>query len=314
MSRVLLTGASGFVGRHALSALSDAGHEVHAVARHRGPHAPDAPGGPHAPDAPGVIWHEADLLAGCAVVSEVEPEILVHLAWYAEHGKFWSSPENLRWVAASLELLHAFAAAGGRRVVMAGTCAEYEWSRERYREDAPLRPSTLYGAAKHGLHTIAAAYAQQVGLSLAWGRLFFLYGPFEAPGRLVPSLVRALLRGEPAEMTAGTQRRDFLHVADAGAAFAALAGSTLEGPVNIASGEGVELRELAGLIAERVGGVELLRLGALPDRDGDPASLLADVGRMRAELGFTPQVELGDGLDGAVEFWRGLVDRGIADA
>jgi nucleoside-diphosphate-sugar epimerase len=289
---VLLTGATGFIGRHALTALSDSGHEVHAVARHRGP------------ERAGVRWHEADLLAGCAVVAEVEPEILVHLAWYAEHGKFWTSPENLRWVAASLELLRAFADAGGRRVVMAGTCAEYEWSREVYREDAPLRPSTPYGAAKHGLHTVAAAYAEQAGLSLAWGRLFFLYGPDEAPGRFVPSLARALLAGEQAPMTAGTQRRDFLHVADAGAAFAALAGSALVGPVNLASGDGLALRELAGLIAERTGGAELLRVGALPDRDGDPASLVADVGRMREELGFSPQIELADGLDAAVEFWR----------
>jgi nucleoside-diphosphate-sugar epimerase len=292
LSRVLLTGASGFVGRHALSALSDAGHEVHAVARHRGPH------------APGVIWHEADLLADCAVVSEVAPEILLHLAWYAEHGKFWDAPENVRWVQASLELLQDFAAAGGRRVVMAGTCAEYEWSRELYPEDAPLHPSTLYGAAKHGLHTVAGAYAQQLGLSLAWGRLFFLYGPFEAPARFVPSLVRALLAGERAPMTAGTQRRDFMHVADAGAAFAALADSALTGAVNVASGEGVELRELASLIAAHSGGPELLGIGELPMRDGDPPSLVADAARLHSELGFQPRLSLDAGLRDTIAWWQ----------
>lgn len=292
MSRVLLTGASGFIGRHALTALSDAGHEVHAVARHRGPH------------APGVIWHEADLLAGCAVVSEVAPEVLVHLAWYAEHGKFWDAPENVRWVQASLELLQEFAAAGGRRVVMAGTCAEYEWSRELYPEDAPLRPSTLYGAAKHGLHTVAAAYAQQLGLSLAWGRLFFLYGPHEAPGRFVSSLVRALLAGERAPMTAGTQRRDFMHAADAGAAFAALADDPLTGAVNIASGEGLQLRELASLIAAHTGGQELLGIGELPTRAGDPPSLLADATRLHHELGFRSQISLDTGLQETISWWR----------
>jgi nucleoside-diphosphate-sugar epimerase len=294
----MLTGATGFLGGHALVALAQTGHEVHAVARRRGP------------AREGVIWHETDLLAGCEVVGEVEPEILIHLAWYAEHGEYWSSVENVRWVEASLALLRAFVAAGGRRVVMAGTCAEYEWSREVYPEDAPQRPATLYGAAKHGLHTVAAALAEQAGLSLAWGRLFFMYGPGEPPGRFVPSVVRALLRGEPAPMTSGTQRRDFLHVADAGAAFAALAKGTLEGAVNLASGEGVLLRDLANLIAQRTGGVDLLRVGALPDRDGDPASLLADVGRMRDELGFRPQIELGDGLDTTVEFWRGRMQAG----
>jgi nucleoside-diphosphate-sugar epimerase len=288
----MLTGATGFVGRHTLTALTEAGHEVHAFARRRGP------------DTAGVTWHQADLLAGSEVIGDVEPEILVHVAWYAEHGKVWSSVENVRWVEASLALLRAFAAAGGRRAVMAGTCAEYEWSREVYREDALQKPDTLYGACKHGLHLVARAWAEPAGVALAWGRLFFLYGPGEAPERLVPSIVTSLLRGEEAPMTGGTQRRDFLHVSDAGAALAALADSALEGPVNIASGNGVALRKLAALIAERTGRTGLLRIGALPDRKGDPESLVADVGRMRDELGYTPQIGLGDGLDGTVEFWR----------
>ncbi len=206
------------------------GHEVHAVARRRGP------------GVDGATWHEVDLLAEVEVVERVRPEVLVHLAWYAEHGKFWTSAENVRWVEASLALLRAFAAARGRRVVMTGTCAEYEWSRDVYPESAPLRPATLYGAAKHGLHRIATAFAEQAGLSLSWGRLFFLYGPYEAPERFVPSLVRSLLAGEPAPMTDGEQRRDFLHVADAGSALAALADSDLTGAVNVASGEAVALK------------------------------------------------------------------------
>ena len=252
----MLTGATGFVGRHTLTALVESGHDVHAVARRRGP------------ALTGVTWHEDDLLAGCEVVGEVEPEILVHLAWYAEHGKFWSSPENVRWVEASLALLRAFAAAGGRRAVLAGTCAEYEWSREVYPEDAIKCPATLYGAAKHGLHTIASAYAEQAGLSLAWGRLFFLYGPYEAPERFVPSLVRSLLAGEPVAMTSGEQRRDFLHAADAGAAFAALADSEVVGAVNVSSGETVVLRELAQQIGRLIGRGELLQIGSSADAGG----------------------------------------------
>jgi nucleoside-diphosphate-sugar epimerase len=292
VSRVLLTGASGFVGRHALVALAAGGHEVHAVARQRGP------------EVAGTVWHEADLLAGCEVVSAVEPEILVHLAWYAEHGKFWSSLENLRWVAASLELLRRFAAAGGRRAVIAGSCAEYEWSRERYSESSPLRPATLYGATKHALHVIAAALAEQEDVELAWGRLFFLYGPDEAPERFVAALIVAMLRGEPAPMTEGSQVRDFLHTADAGAAFAALADSAVTGPVNVASGNATVLRELATLIAQRVGTPELLRLGARPMRAGEPPSLLADVRRLREEVGWSPSIGLGEGLGLVISWWR----------
>jgi nucleoside-diphosphate-sugar epimerase len=287
----MLTGATGFIGRQALTALSEAGHEVHAVARR-----------PPDEDA-GAIWHQADLLAGCDVVRECEPEILVHLAWYAEHGKYWSSPENVRWVEASLELVRAFAAAGGGRAVIAGTCAEYEWSREVYPESAPLRPATLYGAAKHGLHVVASAFCEQAGVELAWGRLFFLYGPHEAPERLVPSLVLSLLRGEPARMTEGSQRRDFLHVADAGAAFAALADGTLTGAVNIASGEAVALADLGRRIAVASARPELLRIGELPTRAGEPAELVAEVSRLREGLGWSPRISLGEGVDSTVAWW-----------
>jgi nucleoside-diphosphate-sugar epimerase len=251
-----------------------------------------------------VTWHEADILGGSDFVGELEPEVLIHLAWYAKHGEFWSSLENVAWVEATLALMRTFLAAGGRRAVLLGTCAEYEWSRELYSEDAPANPATLYGVCKHALQTIASAYAEQTGMSLAWARLFFLYGPHEAPGRFVPSIVRALLRDEPAKMSAGTQRRDFLHVADAAAALVALAESPVTGTVNVASGTGVELREVARRIAERVGGDGRIEFGALSSSAVDPPSLVADVRRLRDEVGWQPGVGLDDGLHDAIEWWR----------
>ncbi|MCA1690334.1 MAG: NAD-dependent epimerase/dehydratase family protein [Actinobacteria bacterium] len=296
MSRILVTGATGFVGRETVVGLLRRGHEVHAVARGRGP------------GAGGVTWHEADLLdpeSPARVLAAAQPETLLHIAWYAEHGKFWTSPRNLDWVEATLRLLHEFARTdAARRVVMAGTCAEYAWTRDRYPEDAPCAPHTLYGAAKHGLHIIAGAFAAERSLSFAWGRLFFLYGPAEAPGRFVPTVARALLAGQPASMTAGTQIRDFLHVADAGDAFAALTLAETEGPVNIASGAGVSLRDLAGLIAAAAGGAERLEIGAIPTRPDDPPSLVADVTRLRDEVGWRPRIALAEGMAATVAAWR----------
>ena len=289
MSRVLVTGGSGFIGRHALAPLVEAGHEVHAVARGAMPGAP-------------VTWHRSDLLApGAAaeLVSAVEPTHLLHLAWYAEHGRFWTAPENILWVEASLALLRAFAAAGGRRAVLAGTCAEYDWTAPAatLREDAPLRPATLYGAAKRGLHEVAAAFADQAGFGLAWGRVFFLYGADEAPGRLFASVAGALLAGEPARTTDGTQVRDYLHVDDVGAAFAALVDAEVTGAVNVASGEGVAVRDAVTEIARAAGREELLELGALPARPGEPPRLVADARRLREEVGFAPRLGLREGIE-----------------
>lgn len=300
MSRVLVTGASGFVGRAALRPLVERGFEVHAVSSRAAP--------PEGTDH--VVWQRANLLAPAEaerLVRAVAPTHLLHLAWYAEPGRFWSAPENVAWVEASLRLLRAFAAAGGRRAVVAGSCAEYDWAeRPPYSErTTPLRPRTLYGACKASLHTIAAAYAeQQDDLACAWGRIFFLYGPGEQPGRLVSSVVEALVAGREAETTEGSQLRDFLFVEDAGAAFAALVASDVTGAVNVASGEGVPVGDVVAAAAATAGRPELVRRGALASRPDEPAAIVADVGRLREEVGFSPRFGLDEGMRRTLDWWR----------
>ena len=289
MSRVLVTGATGFVGRHVVAALAARGHEVVAVSR--------ASGDLH-----------ADLLAGdpAEVVAEADASELVHLAWYAEHGRFWTAPENLDWVGATLRLLRAFREAGGRRAVVAGSCAEYAWGDRGplCEETSPLRPATLYGACKHAAHLAAEAYAAQEGLSLACGRIFFSFGPGEAPGRLIPAVAGALLRGEEAPVTAGEQVRDFLAVEELGDAFAALLDSGVEGAVNMASGEGVSVRDVVAAVGRAAGREDLIRYGALPGRPGDPPEIVADVGRLRDEVGWAPRESLEGGIERAVAALR----------
>jgi nucleoside-diphosphate-sugar epimerase len=303
--RVLLTGASGLIGSRALAALTLAGCETHVVGR-------------RPPPSRGAIWHKADLLdrrATRAAVQATAATHLLHFAWYTEHGRFWSAPENLNWAAASLGLLGDFREAGGERAVIAGTCAEYDWTGavdlylERQAPDGPgtpERPATLYGVAKNALRLSAQAYAAETGMSLGWGRVFLLYGPGEDERRLVPSVARALLAGEEAMTTDGRQVRDFMHVADVARGFVALLSSAVEGPVNVASGEAVEVAEVLDLVARAAGRPDLLRLGALPRRDGEPERLVADVQRLHHEVGFRPRVALADGIAATVESLRGV--------
>ena len=294
--RVILTGASGLIGRQAIAPLLDRGFEVHAVARRAGA----SRGGLH--------WHAVDLLdeaAATALVKDVAASHLLHLAWYAEPGKFWNSAENLRWVAASLSLARTFAESGGTDLVAAGSCAEYDWDAAGVCEEGatPLKPHTLYGAAKHALRQLLEAYAPVARLRLAWGRIFLLYGPEEHPARLVPSVIRPLLAGREAALSHGAQLRDFLHAADVAGAFAALLDGPVEGAVNIGSGRATAIRDLVGIIARELGRGDLVRLGALPDNS--PALLVPDIRRLRDEVGFRPAFSLEEGLQDAILWWRG---------
>jgi nucleoside-diphosphate-sugar epimerase len=293
-ARVLLTGARGFVGRHALARLAaDERWEVHAITSGTPPSAPAA--------ARGVRWHQLDLLDAAAAevaVAAIRPTHLLHMAWYTEHGKFWNADVNTTWLDASERLVQAFAAAGGSRAVLAGTMAEYEWGHELCSEKStPTVPASLYGRSKLELARRAAHIAAEDGVSLAEGRIFLTFGPDEDERRFVPHVLRSLLAGRKAGLSHGRQIRDFLYAPEAAGAFVALLGSRVEGPVNVASGRPTTLREAALLAADLIGAPhELLDFGAVAAAPSDPPALVADVTRLTQEVGWRPLRTLADGL------------------
>lgn len=299
MKVVLVSGATGFLGRHAVQALHARGYRVHGISR-------------RPPRDDSCVWHEADLLEGESVrgvLERVRPSHLLHLAWETRHDRYWTSPENLRWVEATAALCRQFHAAGGRRLVCAGTCAEYSWDDavlggepvHEYR--TPRQPAKPYGVAKNAAFERLTAYCGSAGLSLAWGRVFFPYGPGDQRPTLIPSIIRALRAGRPALCTHGRQQRDFIHVADVGRAFAAMLGSEVTGPINIATGIATSIGEVAKQLGSLLDRPDLIRLGALEARAEEPAYLVADVGRLRDEVGFVPEIGLSDGLRDTVEWW-----------
>lgn len=254
-----------------------------------------------------MAFHRLDLLAPARQweeeVERIGAQTLIHIAWDTRPG-YWTSEENLAWVAASIALLRAFANGGGRRAVIAGTCAEYDWRHSRLIEGVtPLAPTTTYGMAKRDLHQRAAADADALGLSLAWGHIFFPYGPGERRGRLLSDVIDGLLAGQPVDVTHGHQIRDFIHVHDCAAAFAKLADSDLAGAINIASGKGYRVSDVVGLTAEMLGRPDLVRYGARASPPDDPPELVADVARLQQELGFIPRFELDGGLANTIA-WR----------
>ncbi|MBU1152809.1 NAD(P)-dependent oxidoreductase [bacterium] len=296
MKRVLLTGATGFIGRYCLPLLSARSYEVYAVSSKT-----------PLKNSSDVHWHQANLLDQRQVsdlIAKVQPTHLLHLAWFTNPGEYWSSVENLRWVQAGLDLLLAFVLHGGQRAVFAGTCAEYDWKYGYCSEQlTPLKPVTLYGSCKHALQVMTDALTRQSGFSTAWGRIFYLYGPHEHPNRLISSVIRSILQEKPVRCSHGNQIRDFLYVQDVAGAFVTLLESDVIGPVNIASGHPVTLREIIFKIAEKLNREDLIHLGMIPTPVNDPHLLVADTNRLFNKVGWLPKHDLDRGLEKTILWW-----------
>jgi nucleoside-diphosphate-sugar epimerase len=262
---ILLTGATGFVGRHVHHALVARGALVRVVVRDDSESRQTAAtesivATPDVFAEKAAWWSQA-----CSGVDTVVP-----VAWYTEPGVYLHSPKNEACLAGTLELARGAIAAGVRRVVGIGTCFEYDVSAGLLTTRTPLSPQTPYARAKASAFRALSELLPSRAVGFAWCRLFYLYGDGENERRLVPYLRERLARGEPAELTSGTQIRDFLDVREAGAMIADVALGTAQGPVNICSGVPVTVRELADRIADEYGRRDLLRFGARPDNAFDP--------------------------------------------
>lgn len=292
--KVLVTGASGFVGRPVLRHLQSRDFVVHAAHRNA----------THHPD--GIMVHLVDLLRdGEAerLIEAVRPTHLLHLAWDVLPGQFWSARNNLDWLVASLRLYQAFVRAGGTRAVFTGTCAEYDWSLDWLDEAAtPRKPQSLYGVAKNALFELITAVGEP-DVCFAWARLFFLYGPGEPLGRLVPNVMISLMKGIEVPCSPGWQERDFLHVDDAARALATVLDGDYRGAINIASGDCRPVRQVVEKIGAITGRSELIRLGAKPAAANEPPRLAASVSKLR-ELGFAPDYDLDQGLKETWAWWQ----------
>jgi len=307
-NRILVTGASSFIGRHSVVPLLQRGYEVHLTVR-----------GSSSRDflEPDILArcriHEVDLLDSRATercVQNVRPSHLLHFAWHADISTRLSSPANLKWAAATLNLATNFVTAGGRRIVVCGTCAEYDWHFGTLSEDeTPLSPATLYGAAKNSTHDLLRFAAPRLDVSLAWGRVFSCYGSSEPAGRLVVDVVTSLLAGRTVACSAGQQIRDYMFTEDIGCAFATLVDCGYDGAVNIGTGVPVRVSDLITTTAELIGRPDLIQLGARAPRPGEPGQLVADVTRLKEKVGYHPRTDLKTGLARTIEWYRNAAPR-----
>jgi nucleoside-diphosphate-sugar epimerase len=288
--RILLTGATGFIGASVARALVERGVEV------RGITLPGASRVRLAGIESGLEIHEGDLADqtwAYDTIRSIGPDAAIHLAWYAEPAFYLRAvPENLASLRAGMNLMGALADGGTcRRLILAGTCLE----------NLNTSRPTIYAAAKAAQHQLAGGLAER-SITVACAHIHYLYGPWEDPGRVVPLVIRSLLQGERIELTSGSQSRDYLHVEDVAEAVCKVAESPLTGRVDICTGSPVKLRDVFDEIGRATGRPDLLGTSSLPDSEssgwpatGNPAPLLS--------TGWKQKYDLQQGIQQTTDWW-----------
>ena len=259
-SRVLLSGATGFLGQQILRTLQADGIDVRLIQRSNEKQS--------ALPNNNSIFRTEDLFSESSQWLEQACEgidTIIHSAWYVEAGKYLRSDRNMDCLIGTLNFAKAAVQAGVKRFVGIGTCLEYQSSNAQITTDNPLDPQTPYAAAKAATYLMLSQFLAEHNVEFAWCRVFYLYGENENPKRLFPYVRAQLEAGKPVELTSGNQIRDYLDVKIAGRMIAEIAKDQKQGAFNICSGKPTTVRQLVEELADGYNARHLLRFGAKPE-------------------------------------------------
>lgn len=282
---VFLTGGTGLIGKELWKPLAAAGFHIYALTIDE-----------NNPSVPGVTWLKGNLFDEAFIkqtMSQIRPTHLLHLAWCAT-GDYAVSNANFTFLRASLMLLDAFAANGGKRAVCAGTFMEYAAKNAPVLESDPVAPVTAYAVCKNALRETAALFCSLNDVSFAWGRIFCVYGKNEHPKRLTASIINSLKAGQPVQINCSQLERDYIYSKDIAAAFTRLLDTDVQGSVNICTGKTIRLGDYARTLAALIGREDLLVLKE--ENTSQPPLVTGDNTRLREEVGFTPRYTLQEAL------------------
>lgn len=267
--KILITGASGYIGEHILSSIIKENVDIYSVTRN-----------------PQKIKHQEKI--NVVYTNDIFNEnadwwesklksidTIIHLAWYAEPGKYLNSLENVSCLEGSIRLAKAAVNAGVRRFIGIGTCFEYDCDRKVLNTDTPLKPTTIYSSTKVALYYTLKELFKISKIEFVWCRIFYLYGGYnEDKRRLVPYIKESIKNNSYIYLSSGNQIRDFMHVRDAASEITAISLSNYCGAINICSGEPITVKQIANRIASEHDALNLLKYGVRQENIVEPPCIL----------------------------------------
>ena len=301
---ILVTGANGFVGRHLVDRFKMDGIKCTQLLRGKLS---------SSLECDSTIF--VDLLDKKRVEDiffEIQPNYVIHLA--ALKGR--SGEEHLLRREFENNLTISTNVIDGclrlknlQKFIYLGSCEEYGTTLPPFREDQQEAPISMYGMSKLAVkRKLSDLYYSKKFPSLVL-RPSVVYGPNQGCEMFLPALINALLEGRDFRMTEGIQLRDFIYIDDLIDAImkSIIANNHLLGSVvNIASGSSIEIRSIAKLASELIGGdvFDILKFGFVPYRDKEIMNFSVDIARAKTFLNWHPNTELKQGLFQTIDWYR----------
>ncbi|MBK9039641.1 MAG: NAD(P)-dependent oxidoreductase [Bdellovibrionales bacterium] len=284
--RMMITGANGFIGKYCCQVLLDQNISVVSVGL-------GAPAKVNCGPSATFQHFDVDLSDENKLGSLFEksrPTHLLHLAWFVNHGDYWESIRNLDSMSMTIRLFKQFEKFGGIRFLGVGTCAEYDWSLAGpFSETSPIGPSSFYGKVKVETCEILSFLAKRANLSFAWARLFYLFGPGEPSGKLIPSILSADSERRSISLNAKDPTlKDFIYVKDVAGALCASLLSDITGPINVGTGKGHSVEDIVALACRSLGRDPNVEWASGKPNIYCKGPLVADNSKLAKEIGFTP--------------------------
>jgi UDP-glucose 4-epimerase len=304
--RVLITGATGFIGRHLCKALVDAGAQVFALRR------PDSSSSPaewasHLP----IEWLEADL---CdldrlkSVIKEADASHIFHLAAATAVDRGFETAQTMiaNNLQGTINLLHALEATSYACFIQTGSAEEYGMATAPFRETTLPQPVSPYSASKASAALFCDMYHRTLGSPIIILRPFLVYGPDQPMNKLIPQAIQAALKDQPFPMTSGRQTREFTYIDDliSGYLKAAVTPEAIGHTINLGTGITYTILEVVELISQLTGSRMELQVGALPDRVGEIMLYQCDNTKAEHLLDWVPETSLNRGLKKTIDWYR----------
>jgi dolichol-phosphate mannosyltransferase len=305
MKRVLLSGATGFVGANLARHLLHQGHTVHLLVR------PGAPSWRLAGISAEVRQHEANLTDAATlerIAAATRPEWVFHLAAFGAYSWQTDTHQMVQTnLTGTINLLQACRRVGFAAFVNSGSSSEYGFVEHAPAETQRLEPNSHYAITKAAATLFCRHTAQQHGLHIPTLRLYSVYGPYEEPRRLIPSLILHGLRGELPPLVSPDTARDFVYADDVCDAYLRAAAQPNQEPgaiYNVGTGTQTTLHEVVE-VARALFGIEAApQWGTLERRQWDTATWVADSRKLRETLGWQPRTPFAEGFRQAAAWFR----------